>query len=142
MKLTFNSTARRRTLFASSRSGGSPQIPLPVIRMAPNPRRLTVRSPPTSRVPAASAVICELVIGFLLPFSRGSCPSGGCSHRKGSRATALPHQRPRQNRLRWQRSRSGDQDDFSVCVPVLELGISVAHLVQGKRRGDRDLDLS
>src|ERR1700754_2814439 len=59
MKLTPSSTARRRTALASSRLGGSPQMPSPVIRMAPNPRRLTVRSPPMSIVPAAAAT-CSL----------------------------------------------------------------------------------
>src|SRR5690348_11638162 len=46
MKLTPSSTARRKTLSAFSRSGGQPQIPSPVRRIAPNPSRLTVRSPP------------------------------------------------------------------------------------------------
>ena len=56
MKFTPSSTARRRTAFASSRSGGGPQMPRPVIRIAPKPRRLTVRSPPTSMVPASPAL--------------------------------------------------------------------------------------
>ncbi len=55
MKLTPSSIARRNTAFASSRSAGGPQMPSPVIRMAPKPRRLTVRSPPTSIVPAIPA---------------------------------------------------------------------------------------
>src|SRR4029453_7012520 len=57
MKLTPSSIARRNTAFASSRSAGGPQMPSPVIRMAPKPRRLTVRSPPTSIVPAFPAWI-------------------------------------------------------------------------------------
>src|SRR6516225_5306522 len=56
MKFTSSSTARRSTALASSRSRGSPQMPRPVRRMAPNPRRLTVRSPPMSMVPEAAAV--------------------------------------------------------------------------------------
>src|SRR5579875_1132405 len=56
MKLTPSSTARRRVALACSRSGGSPQTPWPVIRMAPNPRRFTVRSPPTSMEPASAAL--------------------------------------------------------------------------------------
>ena len=56
MKLTPSSTTRRSVAMAWSRLGGSPQMPLPVIRIAPNPRRLTVRSPPMSMVPAAAAV--------------------------------------------------------------------------------------
>src|SRR6266699_5900802 len=50
MKLTPSSTARRKTFFAFSRSGGQPQIPSPVKRIAPNPRRLIKRSPPNKNV--------------------------------------------------------------------------------------------
>src|SRR5947209_3290317 len=50
MRLTPSSTARRKTFFAFSRSGGQPQIPSPVSRIAPNPSRLTVRSPPNENV--------------------------------------------------------------------------------------------
>src|SRR5687768_3126520 len=57
MKLTPSSTARRRTVFASSRSAGGPQIPSPVIRIAPNPRRRTSSSRPRVRVPAADASV-------------------------------------------------------------------------------------
>src|SRR5580704_17379117 len=62
MKLTPSSTTLRRVAMACSRLGGSPQIPVPVIRIAPKPRRLTVRSPPTSMVPAAAAVGCALTL--------------------------------------------------------------------------------
>src|SRR5438046_5084273 len=50
IKLTPSSTARLRTLSAFPRSGGQPQIPSPVTRIAPKPRRLTVRSPPNFQV--------------------------------------------------------------------------------------------
>src|SRR5216117_3110185 len=50
MKFTPSSTARRKTFFAFSRSGGQPQIPSPVNRIAPNPSRLTKRSPPNKNV--------------------------------------------------------------------------------------------
>src|SRR6266480_3360115 len=50
MKLTPSSTARRKTFFAFSRSGGQPQIPSPVNRIAPNPSRLTNRSPPNKNI--------------------------------------------------------------------------------------------
>src|SRR5579871_802353 len=56
MKLTPSSTARRSAALARSRSGGGPQTPGPVIRIAPKPSRFTVRSPPTSILPAAAAV--------------------------------------------------------------------------------------
>src|SRR5271167_4920729 len=63
MKLTLNSTARRRTAIAISRSFGGPQIPSPVRRMAPKPRRLTVSSPPSSIVPAVAA---DRLVAFLM----------------------------------------------------------------------------
>src|SRR5437762_10744660 len=50
MKSTPSSTARRKTFFAFSRSGGQPQIPSPVKRIAPKPSRLTNRSPPNWNV--------------------------------------------------------------------------------------------
>src|SRR5205823_5575019 len=64
MKLTPSSTARRKTFFAFSRSGGQPQIPSPVRRIAPNPSRLTKRSPPNSNVEsrvcaAAAKIFCN-----------------------------------------------------------------------------------
>src|SRR5450756_2690932 len=55
MKLTPSSTARRSAAIACSLSGGSPQISLPVMRIAPNPRRLAASSPPIRIVPAADA---------------------------------------------------------------------------------------
>ena len=45
-----SSTTRRSKRIAAARSGGGPQMPGPVIRMAPKPSRLTVRSP-SRRVP-------------------------------------------------------------------------------------------
>src|SRR6266542_3786276 len=58
MKLTPSSTARRKTFFAFSRSGGQPQIPSPVNRIAPKPSRLTKRSPPNKNV---SSLACPAV---------------------------------------------------------------------------------
>src|SRR5947208_15356905 len=55
MKLTPSSTARRRTAIAAAGSLGGPQIPSPVIRMAPKPRRCTVSSPPSEIVPLEAA---------------------------------------------------------------------------------------
>jgi hypothetical protein len=64
MKLTPSSTTRRSVAVACPSSGGSPQMPLPVIRIAPKPIRRTTRSPPISMVPAAAAS-AGLVIGSL-----------------------------------------------------------------------------
>src|SRR5436305_8472994 len=57
MKFTPSSSARRKTFFAFSRSGGQPQIPSPVSRIAPNPSRLTKRSPPNKNVPPVLLVL-------------------------------------------------------------------------------------
>src|SRR5215813_14128160 len=57
MKLTSNSTARRRTANAPALSLGGPQIPSPVIRIAPKPRRWTESSPPKDTSPAELAEI-------------------------------------------------------------------------------------
>src|SRR5437762_9382625 len=57
MKSTPNSSARRKTFFAFSRSGGQPQIPSPVSRIAPNPSRLTRRSPPNRSVESRASGI-------------------------------------------------------------------------------------
>src|SRR5882724_7709270 len=57
MKLTPSSTARRKTFFAPSRSGGQPQIPSPVRRIAPKPSRLTKRSPPNWNVESRASGI-------------------------------------------------------------------------------------
>src|SRR6266536_5860085 len=80
MKLMPSSTTRRSVAMAWSRLGGSPQTPGPVIRMAPNPSRLTVRSPPTSMVPAAAAVGCastRYLLLVTLSLSRLSPRAGG-----------------------------------------------------------------
>src|SRR5271165_5862558 len=55
MKLMPNSTTRRSVASALLRSSGGPQIPFPVIRIAPNPRRWAVMSPPSEIVPACEA---------------------------------------------------------------------------------------
>src|SRR3954469_23480323 len=59
MRLTPRATVRFRSFFAFSRSGGHPQMPSPVTRMAPNPSRLTVKSPPIFQVDPAAAVCLE-----------------------------------------------------------------------------------
>jgi len=62
MKLTLSSTARRKTFFAFSRSGGQPQIPSPVSRIAPKPSRLTKRSPPNKNVSSLLLVPAAVII--------------------------------------------------------------------------------
>src|SRR3954453_8454650 len=54
--LTPSSTARRRTACAVSTSSGRPQMPGPVRRIAPKPRRFTSSSPAIAKVPEAVAV--------------------------------------------------------------------------------------
>src|SRR5207247_5718546 len=64
MKLTPSSSARRKTFLAFSRSGGQPQIPSPVNRIAPKPSRLTNRSSPNRNVESrasgtAARILCN-----------------------------------------------------------------------------------
>src|ERR1035438_590264 len=66
MKLTPKSTARRRMAIAVARAFGGPQIPSPVRRMAPKPKRLTGSSPPSSAALAGAAdrLVAFLVLSF------------------------------------------------------------------------------
>ena len=89
MKLIPSSTARRSTRIASSWSFGSPQIPLPVIRIAPNPRRHIGNSPPIRNspllatgkslpeipVPLAVVVLLLIVLPLVFQFQRFLCSS-------------------------------------------------------------------
>src|SRR5882762_10933367 len=52
MKLIASSAARRRTAKAALRSFGGPQMPSPVRRIAPKPRRCTESSLPNETSPA------------------------------------------------------------------------------------------
>src|SRR5438876_3807996 len=61
MKFTPSSSARRKTFFAFSRSGGQPQIPSPVNRIAPKPSRLTNRSPPSKNVSSLLLVLAAAI---------------------------------------------------------------------------------
>src|SRR5437879_6184669 len=55
MKLISSSAARRRTAKAALRFLGGPQMPSPVRRIAPKPRRCTEISPPSETSPAKLA---------------------------------------------------------------------------------------
>src|SRR5580693_5861354 len=94
MKLTPSSTTRRSVAMDWSRLGGSPQMPGPVIRMAPNPIRLTVRSPPTSMVPAAAAVGCSFTRYLLIvslsrpPLRAGAGEEHFAGHQRAEDGTA------------------------------------------------------
>src|SRR4051812_32308269 len=68
MKFTSSSTTRRSRAIAPSLSAGSPQMPGPVIRMAPKPRRLTAMSPSVN-CPAAAAE------GALIAIAADSTPT-------------------------------------------------------------------
>src|SRR6266487_235757 len=57
IKFTPSSTARLRTLSAFCRSGGQPQTPSPVIRIAPKPSRFTARSAPNFQVVFAAIFV-------------------------------------------------------------------------------------
>src|SRR5271165_614581 len=55
MKSTPRSGRRFNVRIASARSGGGPQIPLPTMRMAPKPRRLTSNASPILNRPDRAA---------------------------------------------------------------------------------------
>src|SRR4029077_7567363 len=78
MKLTSSSTARRRTANAVFRSFGGPQMPSPVRRIAPKPRRCTESSPPSETSPAKLAESSFLFMTTSkivpLPSSHADCP--------------------------------------------------------------------
>src|ERR1700674_4684522 len=94
MKLTPNSTARRRTAIAVARSFGGPQTPSPVRRMAPKPRRLTVSSPPRAIVPLPAAdrlLVFSLIFIFILlrPHFVGLLHSAVCQLESGPRCKSF-----------------------------------------------------
>src|SRR3982751_3737517 len=77
----FRSIARRSTASASRRSAGGPQMPFPVIRIAPNLRRCTGISPPSSKIPlsAASRVYVAMGSSFAPPMPASTTLArGGC----------------------------------------------------------------
>ena len=67
MKSTPRSAARRSTRIASPRSAGSPQMPEPVICMAPYPRRATATLPPIANTPLANAVSSPSIMQLTYP---------------------------------------------------------------------------
>src|SRR5215831_2299303 len=73
MRFTPSSIARRSTAWARGRSGGSPQMPFPVSRIAPKPIRRTTRSPPRVIEPAAAA---GRLLGIAVSFRPESAAGG------------------------------------------------------------------
>src|SRR5207249_10930884 len=91
MRSTPSSTARRRTLRALLRSGGQPQMPSPVIRIAPKPSRLTLRSPPNCQVGfAAVFIVVEEVAPNIAsdPPAKSAAPPATVAPRNVRRVTA------------------------------------------------------
>src|SRR4051812_26122414 len=82
MRLTPSSIARRSTCLATSRSGGSPQTPFPVMRIAPKPsRRTDGPSSPMVKVPVCWSVRVMRVLS-----------AGGLGGDEGNlRLTSLTH---------------------------------------------------
>ena len=68
--------------------------------MAPNPRRFTVRSPPTSIVPAAPAVICEFQRHLISSLDNGFLRQGTRSPDLNDQAQARARMRARARRVR------------------------------------------
>src|SRR5690349_122697 len=87
-----SSSARWSTRMASSWSSGGPQMPLPVIRIAPKPRRWTGNSPPIAKVPLWTA-------------GRLSSAMVPCLHQMTGAAEGRPRER---GSIAWPRGRGGD----------------------------------
>src|SRR5215470_17177764 len=102
MKLTPSSIARRSDAIAWSRFAGGPQMPWPVIRIAPNPSRFTVRSPPMLIIPAAEASGRSLID---IPSFRNSDPHAG-------REVVVD-----------------DQDQLAPSVPALDLAMRLGDVL-------------
>src|SRR5271156_4331749 len=127
MKLTPSSTTRRSVAMACSRLGGSPQTPGPVIRIAPKPRRLTVRSPPTSMVPAAAAVGCALTPYLLMPT--------GSQNAHGQLLMISPRGRSGGETADGSAVRGGPHDDLADAGLHGQVGLEVPRQA-GRRGGD------
>src|SRR5437870_3077267 len=89
MKFTPSSTARRKTFLAFSRSGGQPQIPSPVNRIAPNPSRLTKRSPPSKNVSSRLLVLAAAARIFANPPVRTPAAPAESAVKNVRRVTSL-----------------------------------------------------
>ena len=98
IRLTPSSTARRSTRRASPGSRGSPQIPSPVIRMAPKPRRLTVRGP--SAIRPAWAAFSSVRADIARSSVEGGRAGAGTRRGPGKRVDPPPVVAPRPGRER------------------------------------------
>jgi hypothetical protein len=88
MKLTPSSTARRSTARAWFRSGGSPQIPRPAMRIAPKPK-FTVMSPrPSRRQPRSPRLVPGIGESFHLT---GAQPVRDCSPASQTASQSVQH---------------------------------------------------
>src|SRR6185312_524148 len=87
MKVTPSRAARCSTRTAFGTSGGSPHTPRPVMRIAPKPRRLTLRSSPRTSCPAAAA--------FRLLFIEHLQPPASKTHAPGALYSQMTRPRPR-----------------------------------------------
>src|SRR5256885_1558050 len=124
MRLMPRSTARRRTAMASSRSSGGPQMPSPVMRMAPKPRRRTVRSP---RVMVSSRVVVGMPRFYPRPPSYPSALADLGRHDRRRQEGAVGH--PPQ-----EIAGPVDTDDFEAAGPGAE-SAAHTHLGAGRQGG-------
>ena len=115
MRSTPSSTARRSTRTHSARSAGSPQMPLPVMRMAPKPRRCTLSSP---RLKVPEWAIGRVSVAFwfdMLPFYPESARPEQPGPEAGRRVEIIEdptEQTARSARIHWQDGHlSTDNDD-------------------------------
>src|ERR1700688_2743399 len=89
MKLTPSSTALRRTANALLRSFGGPQMPSPVRRIAPKPRRCTEISPPSDTFPATLAESSFVFMIFLHIFFLANSVASAGGFRRSTAGPAI-----------------------------------------------------
>src|SRR5437762_5686989 len=113
MKFTPSSTARRKTFFAFSRSGGQPQIPSPVKRIAPKPSRLTNRSPPNKNVSPLLLVLVLAAATILRnPPVRAHCTRETCLVRPSSHVSYVAYINYHPSRRKSIPKEGPDRDDW------------------------------
>src|ERR1700750_840294 len=142
MKLTSSATARRSAWTALCRSGGSPQTPRPVIRIAPNPSRFAVTSPPTSILPAAAAVGLPFMAAPSLTAAQSSPrPGAGTSvilvalrscHREAEMTT--PGQAPAASV-----AEAAERSHFALRHAVVDVAMGLLHAGVLSHSGHADL---
>src|SRR5699024_185078 len=133
MWFTPSSTARRSTAIASSRSRGAASQGMPVSRMAPNPIRLTGRSPSRQVPEAAAEGMTVEVLGSVVLVVMGTSILRRRPHRRGMagccRSWQVAADRRRIETMRTGTAATivyGDEELLARTKPLFERATDVA----------------